>query len=454
MLKVKPKESLLTSQSIARSKKPAPREESSLSDQISGSSMDRKIERPKWPLKRVAIYTGGVILLALLVYTLVFGDRSSRLNVQLERLTIVTIERGDFQEFIPVNGIVEPIRTIYLSPEVQGRVDTLFLEPGSMVSARDPILRLENANLRVNTMSQESQYLQQLTDLQNYRITIEQARLDMKTRLLDLDYQVNRSKREYEWNEQLYNQSAVSLEEYLITKEEFEYHIARRELLRENYRQDSLRHELDLEQNQETIRRIQLNLDMLRRTLENLVVRAPISGQLTSLDAEIGETKSIGQRLGQIDVLDGFKVRATIDEHYITRITLGLEADFDLAGELYTLAITKVYPEVQGGQFQVDLEFADKVPPDIRRGQTVRMRLALGNLSEAVLLARGGFYQATGGRWAYVVDPSNEVATRRTIELGRQNPLFFEVLDGLEPGERVITSSYDTFGDNDKLILK
>ncbi len=444
----------MTLQPNNQPKRQSPPREPRMTDQVSGSGMDRKIERPRWPLKKVALYAAGGLLLALVVYSLVFGDRSSRLNVQRERLTIATVERGEFQEFIPVNGIVEPIRTIYLSPEVQGRVDSLFLEPGSMVRAGDPILRLENANLRVSTMSQESQYLQQLTDLQNYRITIEQARLNMKTSLLDLDYQVNRTKREYEWNKQLYDQSAVSLEEYLISKEESEYHIARRELLLENYRQDSLRHEIDLEKNQETARRIRLNLDMLRRTLESLVVRAPISGQLTSLDAEIGETKSVGQRLGRIDVLDSFKVRAAIDEHYITRITLGLEADFDLAGETYTLAITKVYPEVQGGQFQVDLEFADTTPPDFRRGQTVRMRLELGDLSEATLLARGGFYQQTGGRWVFVVDPSDGFAARRPIQLGRQNPLYFEVLEGLEPGERVITSSYDTFGDNDKLILK
>lgn len=433
---------------------PVPGAETSLSDHVRGSGMDRRIERPKWPLKRVAIYVAGAVILGMLVYTLAFGDRSSRLNVQLERLTISTVELGEFQEFIPVNGIVEPIRTISVSPEVSGRVDTIFIEAGSEVKSGDPILSLENTDLRVQTMSRESEYLQQITELQNYRITIEQARLDQQSNLLTLDYNANRSKREYDWNVQLYEQSAISYEEYLLSKEEYEYYVNRKELLLENYRQDSLQREIDLEQNQETMRRIQLNLEQLRRTLESLVVTAPISGQLTSLDTDIGETVGTGQRIGQIDVLDSFKVRASIDEYYLSRITLGLEADFDLAGETYSLIITKIYPEVQGGQFEVDLELTGEASPDIRRGQTVRMRLALGNLSEAVLLARGGFYQATGGRWVYVMEPTGDVATKRSIELGRQNPLFFEVLSGLEPGEQVITSSYDTFGDNDKLILK
>ncbi len=323
-----------------------------------------------------------------------------------------------------------------------------------MVKEGDEILKLENANLQLNIMMQETSLLEQLTHLRNTRITMEQNRLNLKGQLVNVDYQVQRLGRLYNQKKALYDKQLIAFQEYAETKDEHDFYQRSKKLLLETHRQDSILQEMRIRQMENSANRIQENLDLLKETLESLVLRAPISGHLTSLDAEIGESKSPGQRLGQIDVLEGFKVRAAIDEHYITRIASEQEGEFDLAGETYRLVITKIYPEVQSGQFEVDLEFADTTPSDMRRGQTVRMRLELGDLSEATLLARGGFYQQTGGRWVFVVDPSGELATRRPIQLGRQNPLYFEVLEGLEPGERTITSSYDTFGENDKLILK
>jgi len=444
----------MTSQSTTQPNRHTPLKEPRLSSQTAGSGMDRKIEKLKWPLKRVALYVAGGLLLALVVYGFIFGDKSARLNVQVERLTIATVQRGDFQEFIPVNGVVLPIKTIYLDAVQGGRVETIHLKAGSMVEEGDEILKLENASLQLNIMMQETSLLEQLTLLRNTRIAMEQNRLNLQGQLVNVDYQVQRLGRLYNQKKALYDKQLIAFQEYAETKDEHDFYQRSKKLLLETHRQDSILQEMRIGQMENSANRIQENLDLLKETLESLVLRAPISGHLTSLDAEIGESKSPGQRLGQIDVLEGFKVRAAIDEHYITRITPELLGEFDLAGETYRLMITKIYPEVQSGQFEVDLEFAETTPPDIRRGQTVRMRLELGDLSEATLLARGGFYQQTGGRWVFVVDPSGELATRRPIQLGRQNPLYFEVLEGLEPGERTITSSYDTFGENDKLILK
>ncbi|UCH62036.1 MAG: HlyD family efflux transporter periplasmic adaptor subunit [Fidelibacterota bacterium] len=445
---------MMTSPTTTKPNRLSPHKEQRLSSQIAGSGMDRKIEKPKWPLKRIALYAAGAILLTLVVYSFVFGDKSARLNVQVERLTISTVQRGDFQEFIPVNGVVLPIKTIYLDAVQGGRVEIIYLEAGSMLKEGDKILKLENANLQLNIMMQETSLLEQLTHLRNTRMTMEQNRLNLEGQLVNADYQVQRMSRLYDQKKALYDKQLIAFQEYAEAKDELEFYQQSRQLLLETHRQDSILQEMRINQMENSVSRIQENLDMLQQTLESLVLRAPISGHLTSLDAEIGESKSPGQRLGQIDVLEGFKVRAPIDEHYITRIESGQGGEFDLAGETYRLVITKIYPEVQNGQFEVDLEFSEIVPTNIRRGQTVRMRLELGQLAEATLLARGSFYQQTGGRWVFVVDPSGGFAAKKPIQLGRQNPLHYEVLKGLEPGERVITSSYDNFGESDRLILK
>jgi len=419
----------------------------------SQSGMDRKIEKRNWPPKKIALVGGGGILVIILFYSAIFGDSSSRLNVEKERITISTVERGPFQEFIPVTGSVLPIETFYLDAIEGGRVERLFTDAGSFVRKGDPILRLANTNLQLDVMYREALSYEQINNAQNRRLAIEQNSIAVRTQLTEMEYQVRRLQTQHSRDSSLFAKNLISPNEYKLTEDEYNYWLRRRVLALENFRQDSLLRMNQLTQLESSIDRLETNLEMVKQNVENLVLRAPISGQLTSLNAEIGQSKNPGERLGQIDVLDSFKVRVAVDEFYITRINPGQTGEFDLGGSRYQLVIKKVYPEVRDGRFEVDMSFSGTPPSGIRRGQSLQIRLQLGDLSEATLLARGGFYQTTGGQWAFVVDPSGGVAIKRPIKLGRQNPQVFEVLSGLEPGEKVITSGYENFGDIDKLIL-
>jgi HlyD family secretion protein len=346
-----------------------------------------------------------------------------------------------------------PIETFFLDAIEGGRVERIFLEAGSMVKKGDPILQLGNTNLQLDVMYREALTYDQINNAQNRRLAIEQNSISVQTSLADVEYQLRTAKISFERDGALAEKGLISPEEFKRSQDNFAYWNKRWVLARENFRQDSLLRINQLSQLETSVDRLEANLDMVRRSIDNLVLRAPISGQLTSLNAEIGQAKSQGERLGQIDVLDSVKVRAAVDEFYIARISVGQTGEFDLAGSRYRLVIRKVFPEVRDARFEVDLAFVGTVPPGIRRGQSLQVRLELGDLSEALLLPRGGFYQTTGGQWVYVVDASGNVATKRPIKLGRQNPQVFEVLGGLEAGERVITSGYENFGDNDKLLL-
>lgn len=416
--------------------------------------MDKKIEKKKWPPRKIIMVAGGTLFFLFVFYNLLFGDTSTRLNVESEKLTVSTVSTGPFQEFIPVTGTIQPIKTIYLDALEGGRVDRLFLEEGAFVKKGDEILRLTNTNLQSEVMFREAQLFEQVNNLRNTRLAFEQAKIRNKSDLIELDNQIRRHRRRLEIQKGLLDQKLTSLQEYEDAKDDFDYTSKRYELLIETIRQDSMLRDVQIQSLESSIMRLQTNLGIIKESLDNLTIRAPLSGQLTARNAELGESKRPGDRLGQIDVLDGFKVRAEIDEHYITRIEIGQTGQFDLAGKTYPLLIKKVYPQVNNGRFQVDMEFGNDVPRELRRGQTLQVRLELGEQQEAVLVPRGGFYQKTGGQWIYVVDPSGDFAIRRTIKLGRQNPQMFEVMDGLYPGEKVITSSYDTYGDIEKLILK
>jgi HlyD family secretion protein len=415
--------------------------------------MDRKIEKKKWPPKKIVGVSIVVIFFSTVAYSFIFGDRSSKLNVNAEKITIAAVAKGAFQEFIPVTGTVLPITTIYLDAIEGGRVETIFLEAGSFVTKGDKILKLANTNLQLDVMYREALSYEQINNARNTRLAIEQNSITVRTQLADVDYQVQRTQRAFERDSALAAKNLISPQDFKQTSDEYVYWLRRRDLARENARQDSILRANQIGQLDASVQRLQANLEMIKENLENLILKAPVTGQLTSLSAEIGQSKSPGQRLGQIDVLDGFKVRAPIDEHYIARTNIGLTGQFDFVGTSYKLVIKKVYPEVQDGRFEVDMEFDGKTPQGIRRGQTLQVRLELGDPAEAMLLPRGGFYQKTGGQWVYVVDKSGGFAVKRSIKLGRQNPEFFEVLEGLEPGEQVITSTYDNFGDIDKLVL-
>ncbi len=416
--------------------------------------MDRQIQKKKWPPKKLALVGGGGLFFCFVIYSFIFGDSSSKLNVETEKITIAAVARGPFQEFIPVTGSVLPIKTIYIDAIEGGRVETKFIEAGAFVKEGDKILQLTNTNLLLDIMFREAQFFEQSNNLRNTRLLMEQSRLNLRQQLNDQEYQVQRLKRLNERAGELRQKNLISQQEFEQTLDEYNYRRRQKELAIESFKQDSLFRQVQIEQLESSLKRMQTNLDVTKERLESMIIRAPVTGQLTSLNAEIGESKAQGQRLGQVDILDGFKVRAGIDEHYLSRINLGQTGEFDFAGQTYVLITKKVFPEIRDGRFDVDLEFQGKEPEGIRRGQTLHIRLELGDLSEATLLSRGGFYQKTGGQWVYVLDESGDFATKRSIKLGRQNPQVFEVLEGLETGERVITSSYDSFGDIDKLILK
>ena len=416
--------------------------------------MDRPIEKKRWTLKRIGkVGIPAAFFMVLLLYFLI-GDHSSKLNVEAERITISTVTKAPFQEYIPVTGTIQPLQTFFLDAAEGGRIDSIFVEAGNVVSKVDRILKLDNTNSQLDVLYREALLFEQINNARNTRLAIEQNSLTLRGQLADVEYQIIRLQRLHDRDTLLFRKQLISRQEFEQVTDEYEYWQSKQIITVENFKQDSLLRRVQLDQLNASIKRMQSNLDLVKRSLEDLVVRAPISGELTSLNAEIGQSKSPGQRLGQIDVLDGFKVRAEIDEFYISRINSGQKGTFDLGTTSYSLTVEKVYPEVREGRFEVDMLFEGSPPQGIRRGQTLQIRLQLGDLSDALIVARGAFYQKTGGQWAYVVDKSGAFAVKRNIRLGRQNPQTFEVMEGLEPGEQVITSAYDNFGDIDKLVLK
>jgi HlyD family secretion protein len=417
------------------------------------TAMDRRIEKKWWTPRRTALVALAALFTGLVGYQLL-TIRTDTLNVEAEKLTISEVTYGPFQEYIVEQGAVMPLTTIYLDAIEGGRVEEVFVEQGAQVQKGDPILRLSNANLQLNVMQREAELFEQVNYLRGTRVTMEQRRLDLRAQMVELDYQLALKKREYDRKAALVKENLIAQEDYEKTRDDYEYLARKREVTLETQRQDSLFRAVQIEQLEESIDRMRANLEVIRQNRENLTLRAPVAGLLSSLNAEIGESKSPGERLGQIDVEEGFKVRAAIDEHYIARVSPGQSGAFDFAGGTYDLTIRRVYPEVVEGQFQADMEFAGEAPQGLRRGQTLQVRIALGELADAVQVPRGGFYQKTGGQWIYVLDPSGAFAVKRPIKLGRQNSQYFEVLEGLQPGEKVITSMYDNFGDMERLVLK
>jgi len=417
--------------------------------------MDRKIKKKKITPKRIS----GVLLagsfLAFGFYQFVLGDYSTKLNVKKERLTISMVRRGPFQEYIPVIGTVIPKKTIYLDAVEGGRVETRYIEAGTFVKKGQHLLTLANTDLLLDIMNREAEFFQLNNDLRNAQLVMEQNQLDLQSKLLELDYKIKQLKRKYAREKTLRKKDIIPAEQYEDTKTEYEYLCRKKELTRRTFEQDSRFRKNQIKQIKASLERMDANLNMARQKLEELRIKAPVTGHLTSLNAETGESKKRGERLGQIDILDGFKVRVAVDEHYLARINTGQHGEFTFDEKTYQLTISKIYPEVKDGRFEIDMMFEGVQPKGITRGQALHIRLELGNLSTAVLLPQGGFYQKTGGQWVYLIDDTGEFAIKQTINLGRQNPEVFEVLSGLQRGERVITSSYDNYGDNiDKLILK
>lgn len=417
--------------------------------------MDRKLEKKKWPPKKIATIAAIVIFIVAVVYIYVSTAGESRLNVEKERITISTVKEGDFQEYIAVMGNLLPIETRYIEPERGGQVEEIYLQAGTMVKKGDPILRLENTDLLINIMYNEGQLFNVENNLRNTHLQMEQRKLSLESTLLDINSRIKTTKNQYERSKELYERGLETEANYEQLKFNYENLLSLKDLTIRQARQDSLFFELQIENLSYNLERMRQNYGIIKQQQENLTIKAPIDGMLTSLNVEvIGGTVRPYERIGQVDVLSGFKVRAEIDEYYLSRIEVGRNATGDFAGQEYTLIVDRIFPEVREGRFNVDLQFVSDQHEGMRQGLTLHLRLELGDLKRAILLPRGGFYQTTGGQWVYVVNEGEDNAIKRDIKLGQYNPEVFEVIEGLKPGDKVITSSYESFGDIDKLILK
>lgn len=417
------------------------------------NGMDRKIEKKGIRKKHIWIGIGIMVVLIILIPA-IFSQRLSKLYVEKEKITIQEVVNGKYQDYISVNGTVEPITTIFLDAVESGKVEEILIEEGAMVKEGDIILRLSNYNLLLEISSNEANVSRAINDLKTTRITLENQNIQTKANMLQLQFELKKLKRQLSRNEELYASHHISQEEYELSKEQYEETRLQLELQEQKYISDSIYIMTRIGADELSIERMQNNLDLTRRRLENLEIKAPVDGELASLNPEIGQVINYGTRIGTINVLDSYKMLVLIDEHYSTRISKGLPGEFNFAGSTHKLLITKVYPEIRNGTFAVDMEFTSDIPDQIRIGLTARIRLELGESEDALLLPRGGFYQSTGGQWVYVVDASGNNAYKRDIRLGRQNPNYYEVLDGLSEGEQVIVSGYENFGDVDKLIFK
>ena len=418
--------------------------------------MDIKLEKKKgWRaiFQKKNLVWVGVAALALFIGWLLFRDNSSTLRVDAQLLNVATVEQGEFNDYVRLTGSVQPMTTVQLSPLESGVVERIVAEEGTSVKRGDVILEMSNNSLSMQILQSEADLAEKQNILRNTMISMEQERLALRQEKLQLDLEVSRLKRTFEQNESLYNDKLLAREDYLRSKEDYELAVGRRNLILERQRQDSLYRSSQVEQMEESLLSMQRNMELIRQRVDNLKVKAPIDGEVGMLDAVLGQSLQQGANIGQVNDLTTYKVQAQIDEHYIDRITTGLVATFERQDTKFEMALRKVYPEVRNGQFKADFRFVGDAPENIRSGQTYYLNLQLGQAAEALLIPRGSFYQATGGRWIYVLDASGEKAYRREIRIGRQNPQYYEVIEGLQPGEKVITSSYDNFGDNEVLIL-
>lgn len=416
--------------------------------------MDRVIEKKTWNRKRILTITGIAAIVLLIAASIYFTSGKSRLNVDTERITISEIKQGPFQEFIPVNGVVLPQTTIYLDALEGGRVEEKYVEDGAVMKKDQPILRLSNTDLELSLANQETQVFNVLTQMNISKNNATQNTTGKLNQMAEVDNALAEAERVYKLNKKLYEQKVIGQQEFLQSENSYNYQVRRKKLTEDILKQDGASVKLMGDQDRQSLSRMQNTLELMRKKVGDLIVRSPIDGQLTSLDAEIGQSKNKGERLGQIDAATGFKVRVDVDEHYISRIFTGLNGIATVAGKDYKLAIKKIYTQVTSGRFQVDMEFTDTVPQSIRRGQSLQIRLALSDEMQAIILPKGGFYQQTGGNWIFKLSENGDKAYKVDIQLGLQSPDYYQVLQGLKPGDKVVTSSYENYGTMQELILK
>ncbi len=418
--------------------------------------MDKIIEKKTgWRVaftKKALPWWLGALLLVFVIY-LIARPNNKTLRVDKDTVTISAAVKGEFNDYIRISGRVQPMTTIQLSPQEGGIVERILIEEGSPVKAGDAILILNNDNLDLQILNSEAELAEKENILRNTQIQMEQQKLDVRQNVLEYGTQVERLRRAYEQQKALYEDKLIAKEDYLKAEEDYRLAKQKYDLILERSKQDSLYRGTQIDRMEESLDNMQLNMQMIRKRKSNLVVKAPIDGELGLLDVVLGQSIAAGTKIGQINSVGTYKVEAQIDEHYIDRVIAGLEATFERQGETYSTVIRKVYPEVRDGKFKADFKFDGEQPDNIRSGQTYYLNLQLGQPEEAIIIPRGTFYQKTGGKWIYVVNKEGSKAVKREIRIGRQNPQYYEVLEGLEPGERVITSGYDTYGDSDVLVF-
>jgi len=418
--------------------------------------MDKIIEKKTgWRVaftKKALPWWLGALLLVFIIY-LIARPNNKTLRVDKDSITVSSAVKGEFNDYIRISGRVQPMTTIQLSPQEGGIVEKILIEEGSPVKAGDAILVLNNDNLDLQILNSEAELAEKENILRNTQIQMEQQKLDVRQNVLEYGMQVDRLKRAFEQQKALYDEKLIAKEEYLKAEEDYKLARQKYDLMAARSKQDSLYRSTQIDRMEESLDNMQLNMQMIRRRKSNLIVKAPIDGELGLLDVVLGQSIASGTKIGQINSVGTYKVEAQIDEHYIDRVIAGLEATFERQGETYSTVIRKVYPEVRDGKFKADFKFDGEQPDNIRAGQTYYLNLQLGQPEEAVIIPRGTFYQKTGGKWIYVVNKDGNKAVKREIRIGRQNPQYYEVLEGLEPGEKVITSGYDTYGDSDVLVF-
>lgn len=415
--------------------------------------MDRIIEKTIWWKRRNTLLLALFTLIILLLWLFLWGGGKKVLKVERERVVLSTVHRGIFFDNIPITGVVEPIQSIYITAAEGGNVEEIYVEDGAMVSKGTPLMRLTNANLMLDFMNRETQIVEQINNLRNTRLIIEQNKRALSDQLIDQVYQLREAQRQFRIDSTLYGDSAISRNDYEASRNAVHYLRQKRNFTRANIQREEAIQDAQLHRIDNSISLMERNLEAIRRNLDNLTIKAPLDGQLTGFSHYLGETKQRGEALGQVDVTSGYLIRCNVDEFYLNRVQIGQTASFQFGGQTHELQVSKVLPQVSNGQFQIEMHFKDQLPENIRRGQSMQIRLFLSNETEALMVDRGGFYQSTGGQWVFVIN-SDGKAIRRVVRMGRQNTDYIEVLEGLQEGERIIANSYSNYGEAEVLELE
>ncbi|HEV8511891.1 MAG TPA: HlyD family efflux transporter periplasmic adaptor subunit [Cyclobacteriaceae bacterium] len=418
-------------------------------------SMDKKIAKKRFTVKKVATYVGSAALVFFIAYQFIFADRRSTLKTEKDKITISEVKMGEFKEYIPQTGTVEPARQVYLDAIEGGNIKRVIRESGAIVKKGDPIIEISNLNREIAVLQQEAELVQSINRSRDTRLSLLNSDLAQRQTLALIDQQLAVYRPQYERQKVLLEKKLIARQDFEQTESNYIYNINRRKITYEAYKRDSIAHVESLRDIDISETRMRQNLESVRTILDNLNIKAPIDGQLTmSAHWEIGQAVSNAQRLGQVDVVGSYKVRVPIDELYLPKISVGLPASTDFAGKTYNLEIKYIYPNIVNGRFEVDMDFVGETPQGIRRGQSLRLRIELGQPSQELLLPMGGFYKDTGGNWVFLVEEGSNRAVKREVKLGRKmGSEYFEVLEGLKPGDHVVTSSYENFGNNEVLIL-